>query len=779
MKKNKSFLGLVFILMIITIRLNAQNSYVLSGKVTDHAGGKIATGSVSLLGMKDAALVKLVQLNDGSFSCGPVKAGNYILKISSLGFDEKQLLLKHQEVEDLIITLDENTSSLREVQVTASKKVFSNHNGNIKIAVENSILSSIPNAADLLAKLPAVQLSSDKQKITVVGKGEPLIYLDNQRIKMEDLLSMSVNDIKAVELINNPSAKFEAEGRAVIMITRKTERANGTKIDFTEAASFKKSFQNRAGLNINVKKNKFEFRGNIQYNYLNLWESNGNDFQVTNKDLVSDYVVTSIGLRTQTVAGAGLYYQINENDYLSINTSKRFQQEDFTIATNSFLKKPPLTENVITQNYNGGSRPFFNSSLNYNKKFKESNAQLFAGGQYSQFSQNLNSNIWNNYNNTETVLSQDRQQKYLIDVLTARVDFEQSFKNGIKWESGTNVSGAHSNSILNIENYSPVSNTGSSYDYSEKIYAAYTQISGKIGKVEYAAGLRVENTKVMAGYTDSTALSVNTNYTKLFPKASLNVPVAEKTTLTFGYSKSIIRPNYSTASQVTTYINPFFEWGNNININPSISQEFSATVQYKESSWGASYYRINNPVYYSAAYDDQLNRLKMTDRNYTLESGINVNITVPVKYGFWTATNTLIATKDQIKDAAAVTGKSSPYLYLYSNNQFNLPAGYSFMISGWGITKRNEGVFERNAMIAVDTAITKTFNKKLTCTLGYNSIISTGQAKENFNINEVSSRGVYYLNNREFSMSVKYAFGKLKDPKYKNKDSNDNMSRIR
>lgn len=192
-----------------------------------------------------------------------------------------------------------------------------------------------------------------------------------------------------------------------------------------------------------------------------------------------------------------------------------------------------------------------------------------------------------------------------------------------------------------------------------------------------------------------------------------------------------------------------------------------------------SYYRINNPVYYSVDYSDQTGTLRMIDKNYAVESGVNLNVVMPFKSGIWSSTNTLTASKDQVKDPASTLIGSRPYLYLYSNNQFKLPKGYSLMVSGWGITKRNEGIFQRNAMYAVDTTLTKTFYKKLICSMGYNSILSTGQAKEDFAVNAISSRGIYYLDSREFTLSVKYAFGKLKDPKYKNRDVNDNLNRIK
>ena len=94
-------------------------------------------------------------------------------------------------------------------------KAFTNKNGNIKIDVANSIFNSVPNTVDLLSRLPKVQISPDKESITVIGKGTPIIYIDNQIVTMNDLNSLSVDDIKTIEIINNPSSKYEANGRVV------------------------------------------------------------------------------------------------------------------------------------------------------------------------------------------------------------------------------------------------------------------------------------------------------------------------------------------------------------------------------------------------------------------------------------------------------------------------------------------------------------------------------------------------------------------------------------
>ena len=139
----------------------------------------------------------------------------------------------------------EKQETLDEVKILKEAKTFTNKNGNIKVDISNSIYNSIPNTIDLLSKLPKIQVSPDKETIMVIGKGNPLLYIDNQKVEINDLNSLAVDDIKTIEIINNPSSKYEAEGRVVILITRKLSRKDGFKVDITENASFKKYFNTR------------------------------------------------------------------------------------------------------------------------------------------------------------------------------------------------------------------------------------------------------------------------------------------------------------------------------------------------------------------------------------------------------------------------------------------------------------------------------------------------------------------------------------------------------
>jgi hypothetical protein len=118
-------------------------------------------------------------------------------------------------------------------------------------------------------------------------------------------------------------------------------------------------------------------------------------------------------------------------------------------------------------------------------------------------------------------------------------------------------------------------------------------------------------------------------------------------------------------------------------------------------------------------------------------------------------TNVMTAMLNTIKDSAAVTGKSKPFVYFYSSNEFRLPKKYTFTVSGWAITKSYQGAFERNALFAVDTSVTKTLFKNLNCSVRFNNMFRSVNREEKFAINDVAANGIYHDNSREFSIALK------------------------
>jgi len=675
---------------------------------------------------------------------------------------------------------DSISNNLNEVIVTKEKKMFTNKNGNIKVDIANSILNATPNTIDLLSKLPNITISADKENITVIGKGNPLIYIDNQKVGMNDLNALSVDDIKTIEIINNPSSKYEAEGRAVILITRKFSKKEGSQTTLSEVASFKKSFNNYLGINSSFKKNKLEWKANFNYNKLNPWESHSIDYQIPAADIISNYnVATANTKRKQFIFGGGLFYKINEEDYFSISVNSKLQSEPFDINTTTYNKKGDIENNVATYSDNKSVKNFINSFINYSKKIKSIDTQLFTGFQYSNFDQDLRSIVQNNFNDTQFEWSQNRDQKFNIDVLSGRVDLEKKFKNEMKLEFGGLYLSEDAKTDFKIYNYDTNNTNQSNYTFKEKNSAGYTLLSGNMKKIGYSVGFRVENTNIKGKFKNDDTPLINKNYTDFFPKVQLDIPIDSTKSITLNYSKSISRPNYSSTSQGAAYINPYFLYSRNINLDPTINNQISSSFQYHDKSVKLSYYQNTDPVYSSFIFDSQNNILTFKETNFDKESGFNLEFALPFAYKNWTSTNSLSCVLNKIEDDSALFIASKPYLYYYSSNEFKLPKEYTIVVTAWGLTEQKEGVFERNAKFIMDLGISKTFLANWNCTLSYNDIFRNTIYEERFTINDISSKARYLVDSYEFSIAIKYSFGKIKSTEFKEKNIDDNSNRIR
>lgn len=770
---------LAIALLAMPAAARCQDICTLSGKVLDMQSQPLNSGDIFILKESDSSVLKKASILKGSFAFEPLIKGEYLLKITAAGFKDKFQLLVLDETKSVIISMEHSTAVLQEVTVTGAKRTFVNRNGNTLVNVDNSPLASVPDAVSLLSKLPAVQVSADGESISVVGKGTPLIYIDNQKMSIEDLKSLPVADIKTIELINDPSAKYEADGRTVILITRKPVRKEGWKAEFGETAAYRKYYLNRSMANVSMRKKKLELKGNFQYNQLKTWEGNAFDFQITGQGIESKYSVTAVTTRPQFIGEAGAFYQINDGDYISFSADARTQNTSFPIYTSSSLRDATHEESVLTSTYNRVPNLYYTSRLNYNNKLK--NGNLFAGVQQTSYSSNMKTGIFNNYNNTSQELSQDRVQKTGIHVQAARVDWERSLAGNVMLEMGAAATHAASNGFTDLVSYNSASTTHAVFHYDEKNYASYGQLSGKFSKVGYLAGLRIEDTHVVSDYDDQvTPTSIRKTSTRLFPKAHLTIPLDSTDNIAVKYAKTVVRPDYSNANQTAVYINPYFEWTNNINLGPSVTDEVGATYQHKELSVAITLYSIKGPAYDSFDFNEAESILTRTEINYDQETGAQLSLTIPFKYKIWSSTNTLSGILNSVKDSVAVMGKSMPFAYFHSSNEFRLPANYTFTVSGWAVSKSHRGVYEGPALFAVDTSLTKTFFKNLSCSVRFNNMFrSLNNNYQRFAINDVVADGVFSDNTREFAVALKYSIGKLKESRFQNKDIDDSGNRVR
>lgn len=769
---------LLLFLFCTSIGAFAQESFTLEGKVSGNSDQAVE-GDALLLDTGTGAIVKMELVSESAFSFGKMPKGTYTLQISCLGYETLVHPVTLDADKDIQLTLTESTLLLDEVAISATAKTFTNKNGNIKVDIANSPLRAIPNPLDLLAKLPTVLVAPDKESLSIVGRGEPFIYIDKQKVTLNDFNALSVEDIKSIEILTNPSSKYEANGRAVVLVTRKFSKKDGFEAGISETASFKKGFNNYLGTNAAFKKDKTEFRANFNYNQLNPWEGHANALVIGDAGFATDYDITSESRRPQFVFGGGVFHNLNDDDYLSFSMNGKLQSDTDTNITHTNVLQNGAEDIILTKNNVEEQRNFLNTFVNYNKNLKGLGATMFTGFQYSTFLQDSDSRIQNAYNGAPLEAAQARDQRFAVNVYSGRADFEKTFANEMKLEIGGLYLSADANTNFTIDEYATGAVTNSEYEFTEKNTAAYSQLSGKTGKLTYSAGLRAEITDIEGQYANSDAPEIDKYYTSLFPKAELGFAIDSTMSVTLNYAKSIARPNYSSTSQVSVYNSPLMIFSRNLNLDPAITDEVSAGFQVGDKSVSLSYYKTSDPSYFAFSYDPVQNLISFNTKNYDRESGINLQAVVPMSYKSWNSANILSLIVNKIQDDVAFDYKANPYLYYYSSQSLKIAKDTTFTVNCWGLTKRDEGAFKRNPVFIMDLALSHTFYDSIDCTLSCNDVFKNATYEEDLTVNSIASRGRYFTDTKEVSLAIRYRLGSFKNSKYRQRDVDENAGRIR
>ena len=345
---------------LFQISLCAQITYEIQGEVTDETGTSIPIADVLLYDASRENIIQYTTLIEGVFTM-EVKGGvTYFIEISGLGYETYFKEIVVEEPVKLAIQLKENTENLEEVEVVAAKNPIEYKAGNLKVNVQNPYFSSIPDPMDLLSRLPNIQISADRESISILGKGNPLLYLGNQRISIEEFSALPIDGIESLELINNPSAKYEAEGRAVILVQLKKEFNSGFQGSIQETASQKRNFNNYLAFNSNFSTKNLTVRGNLGYNQILQWESNSFLFEIPEREVSVDYLVLiPRNVRTQLNPSFGVYHQWNDTDYISLNASARLQTDDAGFIGDTFIVDRTVESSIRSESENDNTKDYF------------------------------------------------------------------------------------------------------------------------------------------------------------------------------------------------------------------------------------------------------------------------------------------------------------------------------------------------------------------------------------------------------------------------------------
>jgi hypothetical protein len=760
------------VFLFLSVFIFAQNGFSINGTILNLK--KEQALDIYLYNEKNQ-LVKSTILQEGKFQFVDLKPGVYHFQIGSGEFSQSEKPFSLEK--NINIEMNYPEKNIEEVVLQGKKNKFKIENSNITYEITDTPLGKLPTSTELLSKLPFVMMDANGEGLSFVGKGIPLLYVDQQKVDFNTLSAISVDDIKSVEIIRNPSAKYESDGKAVIKVNLKKSKRDGTSIKLSETATFQKKFSNYLNVNFQQKKNKTEWKLNAAYNQINHWESNSYDYSVPTKNISSNYVIQSITKRPQTTFGASLYQELNDDgDYVSIGINGNFRPDKGDNNTQTLYSENGSFTDVKTLNHQDRNRATINSIFNYNKKITSWNANLFAGLQYKRESDNVDYNFFNSTNNSDYEFNQFRKQLYAGNVYSGRVDFEKSFNKKYTLELGGSYTSAKT-SNNNKTDFPTLNTQYFKYKLKENNLASYLNLGYNKNKWTIKGGLRMETTHAKGFNETVNATEINRNYVDWFPNAEISYEHNENYTFSLNFRRSIDRPNYNNLSSIGLYGSPYVEYSGNPELIPTYTNTLSMAVNLKKWSLNASFYTAKNPMGYTLTFDEAHSISRFTIINFEKEIGTSLGLDFPFQVKKWTSQNSLSLNYDKTEDSLAILKKSTPYLYFSTNNTVVLWKYLSFLLDGSYITKRTEGLYENNAVCLVNIGLSSSISN-FDFTFRYNDIFNQMNYVQKISYNKMVSKGTFYGNTPTISLGIKYNFGTIKKSSYKETVVNETSNRL-
>lgn len=257
------------LLILSTLASTSINTYAqcIEGGIKDTSNNPVIYANVILLNASDSTFFKgSVSDDQGMFRIDGVQKGNYILKLSYLGYKEytQRFSVLGDDMNIGFITLNEDTKVLSEVTVTANRIRVYSKGGNIVTDIANSSLKNVGNAKEVMKHIPGIIATGDKYE--VFGKGSPVIYINNKKMRNDnELLMLKSTDILNVEVISNPGAGYDADTRAVVKITTRKKRRNGFMAQMDAEAVQSNHFYHNEGVSLSYQWNKLNIFGSYRF----------------------------------------------------------------------------------------------------------------------------------------------------------------------------------------------------------------------------------------------------------------------------------------------------------------------------------------------------------------------------------------------------------------------------------------------------------------------------------------------------------------------------------
>lgn len=710
----------------------------ISGMVVDDASNPIPYANVLLLNATDSLLVQgTLSEEDGSFSINQIGKGQYLLSISFIGYQDwysSVFSLEENRVKNFgQALLKTDAVALQGVEIKAQKMLVQQSNEGTIINVQSSLLTRGSSALQVLERSPGIFIDRRDGNISLNGQtgirlminGKIMRLSINEAIAM--LNGMSADNIEKIELLTNPSSKYEADGAGLINIVLKKNQEKGTNGSISLSAGYGWKEKASASLNLNHRRASANIYGSYTFShdhsFLTWFGGGTEDVPVLGGDLEVDFLFENDPKIQNHNFTLGIDKEWNEDTDIGISINIIRASDRSNILNNtSYLIYPDSFINIQIGINNHSQWNNLLSSA-YLEHRLTSKGKLNISADYLSF-KNQNPTIANSqYFNRDEELTRPESELFADEVMSKshtdisigvlKIDFEQALNDVLKIQTGikgtyseTGNLGSATSSIQEVweedERYTNKNNMV------EKIGAAYASFDWQMNTSwSLTLGARYEywNRQFSPPTVD------NRKRGKLFPSLFLAKQISDASRLNLSYTQRITRPDFNDLASFARYNGPLSVFSGNPLLRPMITDNLRLAYQYKSYNFSLHYNYNDHPIArYQLTTNEAGNLISVAPQNVVYERKIGGQINVNQEITPWWTIN-LSATVEQRKFELSHTPESVTETYFAANfngsQRFKLPKDFSFEISGWYLTPFYDGSRSHDGFGAINLGLQK------------------------------------------------------------------------
>jgi hypothetical protein len=802
----KAIIPVLLLLCCSASQMAAQDKSI-QGRLVDEKNAPVKFANVTLLKTADSTFMAgAITDTTGHFSLPAPTAGSWFLQFTAIGYTEKRsepfVVTAAGFYKDFgTITLNAAVKDLQHVTVTAFRPAITQLADRMVVHIEGTALAAGSTAFAVLARAPGVFIDQEgniqlngRSGVTVMIDGR-LTYLSARDLR-NLLESMPAENIRNIEIITNPSAKFDAEGTGGILnINLKKNTRQGMNGSLYTGDTW------------NGKQHAWSIGGSINYKigrwnaFLNIdvaRRAGGREATFT-RVFYGNAKTTYFDQQTEgnwnnegPVIRGGTDYHINDRHSIgfTVNHINNKGYNDF--LTNTYIGNAANHPTQYIDADNIGRGRFKNTGVNlhYVGKFDTMGTTLTTDLDYITITNRRESDFYNYFtdlsNNGTTTDFLYTNMPGGFDIYSAKIDFTRALSKEQKFEMGVKASHVVSDndSRFYFNNGSLVldPHRTNHFNYRENIYAAYLNWNGNLHKKwTLQTGLRVENT-VSRGESLTTGQVTHRNYVNLFPSVFLQQTVTDNYKINYSYSRRISRPGYGNLNPFRFYLDPYTWAEGNPYLRPQYTHAISMAHTVKNQYTLTLSYNLNHGTiaelpYLNADSATTVYAVGNIDRGYSM----NATAVIPVKVvKGWEIQNTITIAKNKINimvDNQHLKNDRVNY-YVQTTNTIQLPFDVRLELTAWYRSKSIYGLYTINPMWRTDIALKRSFfNKQVDVSLAGNDLFKTVRYKFTTNINGNINEFDQYFRWRSMGITIRYNFSRGQKVETKRNTGPDELNR--